>query len=58
MSSGGKRDQVLCLRRMVEGPGVVVVVGRAGVGEVVLMVDYRYVAGCHGVVAVIEHLSL
>ena len=49
---------MLCLRRMVEGPGFVVVVGRAGVGEVVLMVGCRYVAGCHGVVAVIEHLSL
>ena len=49
---------MLCLKRMVEGLGVVVVVGRAGVGEVVLMVGCRYVAGCHGVVAVIEHLSL
>ena len=49
---------MLCLRRMVEGLGVVVRVERAGVGEVVLMVDCRYVAGCHGVVAVIEHLSL
>ena len=50
---------MLCLKRMVEGlEVVVVVVGRAGVGEVVLMVGCRYVAGCHGVVAVIEHLSL
>ena len=49
---------MLCLRRMVEGLGVVVGVERAGVGEVVLMVGCRYVAGCHGVVAVIEHLSL
>jgi hypothetical protein len=49
---------VLCPRRKVEGLGVVVVVGRAGVGEVVLMVGCRYVAGCHGVVAVTEHLAL